>query len=283
MPYIVLIIYLAIALALQLLTGDFPVSFFAFPLNVIIAVLWFGCMIWIWKTRKKSLFASFMLSKGATLWAVAILLIFCLAVGLTGYRSLVSTWVFAAFMLYFQTVLLFVIMRGWRAQTATGAHLGEIRWRFILNHAGILLAVASAYWGAPDSQTLALRAVRDIPVREAFRMEDGTSAWLPYETELKDFKVETYENGIPAMYEADLLIDGEPVTLKVNHPYQKGFGENIYLTGYDASAGNDTEYCVIQVVKEPWKYGVVAGIVMMLAGALLLFAAGPKKRYGEDD
>lgn len=283
MPYIILLIYLAIALALQLLTGDFPVYFFAFPLNLILALIWAGSMIWLWKTRRKSLFVSFLLSRGASIWAISIFLLFCLFIGLTGMRRIVGTWVFVAFILYFQTVLLFVILRGWRAQTATGAHLGKIRLRFMLNHAGILLAVASACWGAPDTQTLGLRAVRDVPVREAFRKEDGQSAWLPYEIELTDFKVETYENGVPAMYEADVLIDGEPVTLKVNHPYSKGFGKNIYLTGYDASAGEDSEYCIIQVVSEPWKYGAVTGIVLMLAGALLLFAAGPKKRYGEED
>lgn len=282
MPYIILLIYLAIALALQLLTGGFPLAFFSFPLNIIALLLWLGVMIWLWKTRRKSLFVSFMLSKGASVSAVTVFLIFCLVIGLTGMRPIADTWIFVAFMLYFQTVLLFVIMRGWRAQTATGAHLGEIRWRFLLNHAGILIAVSSAFWGAPDSDTVRLQAFRDIPVREAYRM-DGTSTWLPYEIELKDFKVETYENGVPAMYEADMLIDGEPVTLKVNHPYSKGFGKNIYLTGYDAYAGEDSEYCIIQVVTEPWKYGAVAGIVLMLAGAMLLFAAGPKKRYGEDD
>lgn len=282
MPYIVLILYLAIALALQFLMGDFPVSFFAFPLNVIAAVLWFGLMIWLWRSRKRSLFVSFMLSRGATLCAITIFLLSGLVIGLTGLRSLVNTWVFVAFLLYFQTVLLFVIMRGWRAQTATGAHLGEIRWRFILNHAGLLLAIAAPFWGAPDSETVRLQAFKDMPVREAYRM-DGTSVWMPYDTELKEFRVETYSNGIPSMYEAELLIEGEPVALKVNHPYSKGFGENVYLTGYDAVAGEDTSYCIIQIVKEPWKYGAAAGIVLMLAGALLLFAAGPKKRYGEDD
>lgn len=281
MPYVILFVYLAIALALQLLTGDFPVALFAFPLNVIVMLLWLTGLYWSWNRHRKSLFVSFMLSKGATLSAVVLFLAFALVIGLSGRRTIVDTWVFVAFMLYFQTVLLFVIMRGWRAQTATGAHVGAIRWRFILNHAGILIAVSSAFWGAPDSETVRLRAFKDVPVREAVRM-DGTASWLSYEIELKDFKIDTYENGIPAMYEAEMLIDGEPVTLKVNHPYPKGFGGNVYLTGYDSSAGAESGYCVIQVVREPWKYGAVAGVVMMLAGALLLFAAGPKKRYGED-
>ena len=53
-------------------------------------------------------------------------------------------------------------------------------------------------------------------------------------------------------------------------------GEDIYLTGYDVTKGNESEYCILQVVKQPWKYIIVAGILMMLAGAILLFINGPK-------
>ena len=282
MPYIILLIYLAIAFALQFLAGDFPVSFFSFPLNIILFLLWAGAMMWVWKHHKKSLFVSFMLSKGASVTSIAVFILFALVIGFTGKESIASGWGFVAFRLYVQTVLLCVIMRGFRAKTAPGAHLGEIRWRFILNHAGLLIAVSSAFWGAPDSETVRLQAFMGTPVREGV-MSDGSSSWLSYEMELKDFIVETYENGTPAMFEAEMLIDGKPVTLKVNHPYSKGFGENIYLTGYDSAAGKDSRYCIIQVVKEPWKYGAAAGVILMLAGALLLFFAGPERRYGEED
>lgn len=280
MPYILLLIYLAAAFVIQLLTGDFPVTFFAFPLNFIIAVIWLGGMLWIWKGARKSQFVAFMLSKGASVSAVAMFLMFSLVIGLTGIRSLVNSWVFVAFMLYFQTVLLFVVMRGWRAQTATGAHLGKIRWRFILNHAGLLLAISSAFWGAPDSETLRFQAYRDVPVCRAFGM-DGEPSWLSSVMELKDFKVELHDNGVPAMYEAEILIDGEPVTLKVNHPYSMGLGKNVYLSGYGHASG-ESESCIIQIVTEPWKYGAVIGMGMMIAGALLLFVGGPKKRYTEE-
>lgn len=280
MPYILLLSYLIAAFGIQLFAGDFPVTFFAFPLNIIIGMIWIGGMLWIWKDARKSQFVAFMLSKGASISAVALFLVFCLVVGLTGIRSLVNSWVFVSFMLYFQTVLLFVILRGWRSQTATGAYLGKIRWRFILNHLGLFLVISSAFWGAPDSETLRFQAYIDVPVRRAFSM-DGKPSWLPCIMELKDFKVEFHDNGVPTMYEAEMLIDGEPVTLNVNHPYSLGFGRNIYLSGYDYDAGK-SESCIIQVVTEPWKYGAIAGVGMMLAGALLLFIQGPKKRYVEE-
>lgn len=282
MPYIILLICLALALVLQILTDGFPVMFFAFPLNAILAVLWLGGMIWIWKNCRKSIFVQFMLSRGATLWAVGLFLLSSLIVGFSGWRGFATSWIFVVVLLYFQTVLLFVIFRGWRAATASGARLGAVRWRFLLNHAGILVAVSSAFWGAPDSETLRLQAFLDTPVKEAFRM-DGTSAWLSYDVQLTDFTVDTYENGMPSMFEADVLIDSEEVTLRVNEPYSRSFGEDIYLTGYDSMAGSESQYCIIQVVREPWKYSALAGVMMMLAGAFLLFAGGPQRRYGEDD
>ena len=165
------------------------------------------------------------------------------------------------------TVLLYVVIRGWRS--ATG-----VRWRFLLNHGGLLLALSSAFFGAPDSEELRLQALRNVPVREAFRM-DGTRTWLPYEVELKDFRVEVFDNGTPSSYEADVIVDGKMVTLEVNHPYSIGLSEDIYLSSYDR---DDGEYCALQVVREPWKYPALAGIFTMLAGALLLFIHGPRKR-----
>lgn len=279
MPYVLLIIYLAVAFALQFLTGNIPLSFLSFPLNLILALIWAVMMISIWKTRRKSLFVEFILSRGATVSSIVLFLGFSIAVGITGYRFLVSTWVFAAVMLYFQTVLLFVILRGWRAPTATGARLGSVRWRFLLNHVGILLAVSAAFWGAPDSEVLRIRAIKDVPVREAYSM-DGTLSSLPFEIILRDFKTETYSNGVPSMYDAKISLDSRPVTLRVNEPYGISFGKDIYLVGFDNSSNG--ENCILQIVYEPWKYAALAGIVMMLAGAFLLFVAGPRRRSDDD-
>ena len=281
MPVIILLIFLAIVLALQLLTGDFPVCFFAFPLNIISALLWFGVMWWIFKERRKSIFAGFILSGTATFLAIGSFLILALAVGCTGVRTLVHTWPSVAVLLFFQTVLFFVIMRGWRMPTATGARLGAVRWRFLLNHAGLLLAVASAFWGAPDSETLRVMAIRDVAVKEAYR-KDGTSAWLPYDLTLKAFDVETYDDGTPSMYEALISVGDDEVMLRVNSPYSRSLSEDIYLVGYDAAEGADSGYCILEVVREPWKYAAVIGIIMMIAGAMLMFIGGPVGRNRED-
>lgn len=279
MPYVVLIIFLAIAFALQLLTGNIPISFLSFPLNLVLALIWAGSVFILWKNRRKSGFVGFMLSKAGTISSILLFLTFSLVIGLTGKRNLVSTWVFAAVLLYFQTVLLFVILRGCCQSFPDGK--GKIRWRFLLNHAGLLLAVSSAFWGASDSDTLYVRAIKNHPVKEAIRI-DGTGTWLPYDLELKDFRMEEYDNGVPSMFEADIAIDGQSVTLRVNEPYSVSFGSDIYLNGYDVASGADSSYCILQIVREPWRYAAVAGILMMLAGAMLLFINGPERRRTDE-
>ena len=279
MPYLILIIYLALALALQFLMGSFPVELIAFPLNLVLFLLWAFVQVVLWKSRRKSTFVRFMLDPGATYVAIGLFLVFCLVVGITGYRWLTGTWPFVAFMLYFQTVLAFVIMRGWREATATGARLGAVRWRFLFLHAGLLLALASAFWGAPDSDELKLQAFRDVSVSEAYR-EDGTVRWLDYSLTLEDFDVAYGADGVPSDYTAVVRIGDETVRLRVNHPYSVNFGEDVYLSGYDVDGG---DYCVIQIVREPWRYGALAGMIMMITGAFMLFIGGPRRRYSDND
>jgi cytochrome c biogenesis protein ResB len=143
-----------------------------------------------------------------------------------------------------------------------------------------MMALGAGFWGAADSETLRIRAFEGSPVSEAVIPGVGP-ATLEHEIILEDFLLERYESGVPSMFEAKLKIEGEDVSLKVNHPYSLSYGEDLYLVGYDTAAGEQSEWCIMQIVREPWRYWAFAGIVMMLAGALLMFLQGPKLRRGE--
>lgn len=67
----------------------------------------------------------------------------------------------------------------------------QARWRFILNHAGLWLALFAGFLGSSDTQTLRIPIYKGEPSREAFDM-NGASHYLDYEIELNSFAVEYY-------------------------------------------------------------------------------------------
>ena len=57
--------------------------------------------------------------------------------------------------------------------------------------------------------------------------------------------------------------------LAVNSPHTVSLGEDIYLMSYHLnSQGTDVVDCVIQIVREPWKYVTLMGIIMLLLGVV---------------
>ena len=253
--------------------GSFPAYFFAFTLNAILTVIWVILVVYLYRNASKSLFVRYMLSSRATILSLVLFLGACLVIGLTGNRNLVQSWIFVLVVFNLLTVLLFVILRGWRRSPSTG--VVSVRWRFLLLHLGLLLALGSGFWGAPDSQTLRLQIFEGTQSNEAFLM-DGKRVWLPYQIYLDGVEVETWDNGVPSYTAAHIVIDGKETTVSVNNPYTRRLGEDIYITAYGVAEEGQTPYCILQIVKEPWKYGVVVGILMLLAGAFLLFLNGPK-------
>jgi hypothetical protein len=67
------------------------------------------------------------------------------------------------------------------------------------------------------------------------------------------------------------MSDGKQVSISVNHPYSVNMGEAIYLASLSEGS------CVLQIVREPWRYFALAGIILMLAGAFMLFIKGPRR------
>ena len=267
-------------------TGNFPVSFFAFPLNLVFAVLWLFLLWMLYKEYKIAKFTRFLYSSQASILSIGLLICGCLIIGLfpqlsdaeakmreglpafLGCYNFMTSWIFIAILLFLLSNLAMITIHAYHYRK-------QARWRFILNHAGLWLALFAGFLGSSDTQTLRIPIYKGEPSREAFDM-NGASHYLDYEIELNSFAVEYYPNGRPSRFAANVRLGNEKALLEVNHPYAYRLGEDIYLTGYDVTKGNESEYCILQVVKQPWKYIIVAGILMMLAGAILLFINGPK-------
>ena len=255
----------ALSFIVEMCWGSFPVGIFRFPLNILVMALWMMLMAMMYRGRGHRV-ARFLLSREATWLSLGMVAVIGITLGLQ--RKPASTaWPMVVSLLFVQSHLLLVVMRGWRNK-------GGIRWRFCLTHIGLLLALGAGYWGAADREQWRM-PVHNFPSNEAFTMQ-GEPRRLPYTLELKDFTIEQAENGTPTHYEAQIMVDDERVTLRVNHPYARTLSEKIYLVSFSSSPQGE-RYAIVEIVSEPWQWLSAAGIILLIAGAMLLFIQGPRK------
>ena len=255
----------ALAFLVEVCWGSFPVDIFRFPLNILVMALWMVLLTMMYRGKANSACARFMLSREATWLSLGMVVAIGITLGLQLEPSS-TAWPTVVSLLFVQSHLLLVILRGWRTKRG-------IRWRFCLTHIGLLLALGAGFWGAPDRVQLRM-PVHPYPSNEAFTME-GEPRILPYTIELADFVIEESENGTPTHYEAQIRVDDKLVTLRVNHPYARTISEKIYLVSFSTTPQGE-RYAIVEIVYEPWQWLSAAGIIMLIAGAMLLFVQGPR-------
>lgn len=250
---------------LEATVGALPIEFFAFPMNLILMVLWLIAVVELYRARSKNVIARYLLSAQATVAAIVFAAIGCLVVGLQSEPA-TQSYIFVLMALYVMSVVAMVTLRGWRVQ-------GAVRWRFLVSHLGLLLALVAGFWGAADYQELRM-IVDDTPRQQAIYI-DGMAKKLDYTLRLAEFDVQYNEAGVPEQYRADIEVDGNPVTLEVNDPYNVSFAQSIYLMNFERN--DAATRLVVQIVYQPWRAVMVVGIVMLIVGALLMFLGGAKR------
>lgn len=257
----------AITLILDGWVGAFPVELFRFPLNILTMALWLVLLVYLYRNHKSSSLARALLSPEATYLSLFILATIGIALGLE-LRPSTTAWPVVVGLLFILSHTTLVIMRGWRDSRG-------IRWRFSITHIGLWLALSAGFWGAPDREQLRM-AITTEPTNEAYTM-DGALRVLPYDVTLLESRIEHSPQGTPTHYEATIAIEGKTVSLRVNHPYNRTMAQKIYLVNFGTTTSGE-RYAVVEIVDEPWQWITASGVVMLLVGAVLLFARGPRKR-----
>ena len=118
---------------------------------------------------------------------------------------------------------------------------------------------------------------------ERLKVSEGTTElFRGLSVTLDDFTMDTYPNGRPKRFASDVVVrtaDDKTVsgTVEVNHPLSVG-GWKIYQYDYDSEAGAESTYTVLGMVREPWQGVMLAGILLMIAGAILLFFVPSDKK-----
>lgn len=266
--------YFGAALCCQLAASDsFPLSFFAFPVNAALLLLGVVSLWILYKEKTTSRLAHLLAAPATTFLLLAVSVVTFLVLGFSTKLRPDSWWFFFVFTALLAH-LLFITFRGLKRG-------GKYRLRFLLNHVGLLLALAGGFAGSADTVQYRLRVFKEEANNLAFT-PDGQSIRLPQTLQLNQFNVTYYPNGMPKHYEAQLKVNDENVLLQVNRPYRLSWAENLYLIDYEhRPEGEEVGFCTVEIVRQPWKAAQWAGIWMLLAGSLLLFAQGlPANKKG---
>ncbi|MEG1672352.1 MAG: cytochrome c biogenesis protein ResB [Alistipes sp.] len=135
---------------------------------------------------------------------------------------------------------------------------------FLLNHAGLLLILWGALFGAPDVTEARLVVRRGERVHVA-QSAQGTLVPLPFEVRLNRFTIERFDDGTPRQFCSDLQLDGTPCRIEVNSPaHHRGY--TLYQESYDRT---HNAYTVLLLVRNPWLWVIYLGIGLLAAGSIL--------------
>lgn len=263
-------------LLLQLVLGPVKWDVFVWPVSscaFVVLVVLIGLMAFL---RKRVYAFRFFTTSRAAIPALACAVVLTVAMGLirqnpdgTWLHAMLSFWPFVLIYLYIDVILGLTIVR--RLTIRNKSFLSKIP--FLLNHFGLFLAMTAATLGNADVQRLRMIAVVGEPEWRAVK-DDGTVRKMPLTIELKRFIMETYPDGSPKRFASELDVvtrSGETVhaTVDVNKPVEVE-GWKIYQISYDTSQGAQSDYSILELVRDPWLPVVYAGIYMMLAGAVCM-------------
>lgn len=143
---------LLLSVVAQCAFGNFPFAFFAFPLDLLLALIWIGGMGYTYKEKRSSVAVRIWLSPQCTYWTLGWFLGGCLVIGLfpqlsvqdavrksgvlstLGCYHFTSSWIFVTGLFGLLTHLGMITLRRFFLP-------GRSQWRFVLNHAGLWLAL----------------------------------------------------------------------------------------------------------------------------------------------
>ncbi len=162
-------------------------------------------------------------------------------------------------------------------------------WGFYLNHVGLWLVMFAAGFGNADMERYMVRVEEGSVERMGYDAATGHPLRLPFAVRLHDFIMEEYPPATaearpePKRFASDVGIttpEGRTIRglTEVNHPLGAG-SWMIYQYGYDREAGPQSQYSILELVRDPWLVPVYAGFAMIAAGVLAMIWKG-RRRYG---
>ena len=270
-------------LMLELSCGPIDWDVFRWPVNGIVMAGLLILITIIFLLRKKVYGFQFIGTYKAAVPALVYAVVLTIIMGLTRQtvngvwlNNMISFWPFVLIYVYIAMILGQIILRRTLHFTSW---LRDIP--FLLNHLGLFLAMTTATLGNADVQRLKMITVKGEPEWRALTSQQQIVE-MPFAIELKEFIMETYDDGSPRRFASDIQIltkSGKRIltTVEVNKPVEVD-GWETYQYGYDTQMGAMSQTSILELVSDPWLPLVYAGIYMMLAGAVCMFILGGRRK-----
>ena len=266
-------------LMLELSVGPVDWDSFRWPVNGVVLAGFLTLIAIIFLLRKRVYGFQFIGTYKAAIPALVYAVVLTIIMGLTRQEvngvwlnNMLSFWPFVLIYVYIAVILGQIILR-----RALNSKLSSLNLKrdipFLLNHLGLFLAMTTATLGNADMQRLKMITVKGEPEWRALTSQQQIVE-MPIAIELKEFIMETYDDGSPRRFASDIQIltqSGKNIqtTVEVNKPVEVD-GWKIYQYGYDTQMGAMSQTSILELVSDPWLPLVYTGIYMMLAGAVCM-------------
>lgn len=270
---------------LEIAVGPVIWEAFAWPANIIVLAGFIAIIVAIFLGSRRVYGFRFLATYMAAIPALVTAVILTIIMGVTRQEvngtwinNMLTFWPFVLVYVYIATILGVIILKKLSNPRQCLSIQGVA---FLLNHAGLFLALTTATLGNADMQRLKMICAVGEPEWRALG-PNGAIKEMPLAIELKQFIMETYDDGSPKRFASEVQIltkSGKRIegVVDVNKPIETD-GWKVYQYGYDQQAGAESQISIFELVSDPWLPAVYTGIYMMLAGALLLFVMGGRKK-----
>ena len=287
-------------LMLELSVGPVVWDAFRWPVNGIVLAVFLALIVITFLLRKKVYGFQFIGTYKAAIPALIYAVVLTIIMGLTPQMNLtpgpspmvegstwlnymLSFWPLVLIYVYMAVILGLTVLRQVSSIKST-FHFSLFTFHFSLfSHLGLFIALTAATLGNADMQRLKMITVKGAPEWRALTQQQEIVE-MPIAIELKQFIMETYDDGKPKRFASDIQIlrqSGKNIetTVEVNKPVEVD-GWKIYQYGYDTQMGPMSQTSILEFISDPWLPLVYAGIYLMLAGAVLMMLKAIPWRSG---
>jgi hypothetical protein len=269
-------------LILELSVGQVVWEAFAWPVNGIVLAAFVAMIVAMHLLRKKVYAFRFLSTYQAAIPVMCYAVVLTIIMGLTRQsnngswiNNMVTFWPFVLIYVYMALIVGLVVLKSaLHLKTPSKIVAG-------LFHLGLFITMTTATLGNADMQRVKMITAIGEPEWRALDQQ-GRVKEMPLTIELKRFIMETYDDGSPKRFasEIQILTKSEKdiqATVDVNKPVEVD-GWKIYQYGYDTSMGAKSNTSILELVSDPWLPYVYLGIYMMLAGGVLMFVTGVRRK-----